>query len=95
MHETLNSRANVSRGLTRIYLVFWGLWACYLLWRATARITEAPQSWNEIIWPVVYVVIAAGVGPALLLLVIHWVVRGFGRQRVKLAQVWRGRKWGT
>ncbi len=95
MHQATHARANVSRGLTRIYFVFWVLWACYLLWRATTHMTEVAQSWNEVIWTAAFVVIAAGLGPAILLFVIRWVVRGFGRQRVKLAQVWRGQKWGT
>jgi hypothetical protein len=56
---------------------------------------ETAQSWNEVMWKGVLVLLVAGLAPAILLFVIRWVVRGFGAQRVKLAQVWRGRKWGT
>jgi hypothetical protein len=86
---------NWSRGLTRLYLVLWTVWACHYIRLAILECMGGLQPWTEIIWAVAFVLSIALLAPAFLLLPVRWVLKGFGRHRVGLHQVWRGQRWGT
>lgn len=67
---------NWKRGITRLYVVFWALWALVLLMRATPMFLMG-NSWSAVI-----ILVAFGIFvPACVLLGIRWAIDGFGALR--------------
>ena len=95
MRTVERAEVNWSRGLTRLYLVLWTVWAYHFLRQAIVELSGGLQPWTETIWAAMIMLFIAGLAPASLLLAIRWVLAGFGRHRVGLHQVWRGQRWGT
>lgn len=69
---------NWKRGLTRLYIVLWGLWLIFVIVRTVAATPSI--FWGSVPgFTVVGFVIAALVFPALLLLALRWGGSGFSR----------------